>query len=91
MSETRPRGVRRNRDQWRRLIDEQAGSAMTQAAFCRAKAISLASFQNWKRRLSAEEPGEPWFELGTLGSAQAARWDIELELGGGIWLRLRRC
>ena len=91
MSEATPQRIRRSREEWQRLIHEQTESGLTQRAFCRANAISLASFRNWKRRLAAEEPGEPWFELGALDEAQAVRWDIELELGDGICLRLRRC
>lgn len=91
MSEAAPRRIRRSREQWERLIEEQSASELTQAAYCRANGISLASFQNWKRRLAAEAPAESWFELGALDAAQAPRWDIELELGEGICLRLRRC
>ncbi len=91
MSETTPRRIRRGREGWRRLITEQADSGLTQAAFCQKNAISVASFHNWKRRLAAETPAEPWFELGTLSGSSASSWEIELELGEGICLRLRRC
>jgi hypothetical protein len=91
MSETIQRRTRRSRDEWQRLIKEQADSGLTQSAFCEANAIGLASFQNWKRRLGAEAPAEPWFELGALSRSPSSGWDIELELGDGICLRLRRC
>jgi hypothetical protein len=77
------------------LIDEHADGDVTQAAFCQAKKLSLASFQNWKRRLAAEAPAlpsaEPWLELGALAEHRPSGWDIELDLGDGLSLRLRRC
>jgi hypothetical protein len=91
MNGNTPQRIRRSRDQWQQLISEQAASDMTQSAFCRARSLSLASFQNWKRRLAAETPAEPWVELGTLSQAGGPGWDIELTLGDGICLRLRRC
>jgi len=95
MGEENGRRVQRSRDEWRRLIDEQADSGQTQAAFCAASGISIGSFQNWKRRLAAEAPAnpstEPWLELGTLAEQRPSGWDIELDLGDGLCLRLRRC
>ncbi|MBT8389059.1 MAG: hypothetical protein KJP13_05365 [Altererythrobacter sp.] len=94
MSDTTSRRVRRGRDEWQHLIDEQAGSGQTQAAFCEAQGLSLASFGNWKRRLTtAESTEQPWFELSGLSDvgSSSAGWDIELQLGDGICLRLRRC
>ena len=92
MSSETKRQKRHSRGEWRRLINEQAESGQTQAAFCAMRGISVGSLQNWKRRLSvsAATP-EPWLELGTLAEARSATWDIELDLGDGICLRLRRC
>lgn len=95
MSNTSQRRIRRSREEWQRLIDEYADSGLTQAAFCQAKGLGLASFQNWKRRLAAEAPAlpstEPWLELGALTEQRPSGWDIELDLGDGLSLRLRRC
>jgi hypothetical protein len=91
MSESTRRRIRRGRDEWQRLIDEQADGDLTQTAFCATRGISIGSFQNWKRRLAAEMPSEPWLELGTLAERGASGWDIELDLGDGVCLRLRRC
>ena len=91
MFETRPKRPRRSREQWQRLLEEQAASGLTQTAFCQANGLSLASFQNWKRRLATESPTQPWVELGTLEQTPGPGWDIELDLGDGICLRLRRC
>ena len=91
MGETMVRRIRRGRDEWQRLIEQQADSGQTQAVFCAEHGISVASFRNWKRRLVVETPAESWVELGTLADAKSAAWDIELALGDGICLRLRRC
>ena len=92
MSLETKRRKRRSGDEWQRLIDEQAESGQSQSTFCAARGISVASLQNWKRRLAAPEATpKPWLELGTLAEASSARWDVELDLGDGIVLRLRRC
>jgi hypothetical protein len=91
MNESTKRRIRRTGDEWRRLIDEQADSGLTQSTFCQANGLRLSSFQNWKHRLAAEVPTEPWVELGMLDRPAGMGWDNELELGEGICLRLRRC
>lgn len=95
MSETTR--IRRSAEQWQQLIDEHAESGLSQSAFCKREHLSLSSFTNWKRKRStapghrkASAPGPtPWIDLGNLG-VERAGWDIELDLGDGICLRLRR-
>jgi len=94
---SRSRYRRRSAEQWQELIDEQADSGLSQRVFCQQKRLSLSTFSLWKRRLAGSEPeqtGEsqdpsPWIDLGDLGSGKSG-WDIELDLGDGICLRLRR-
>ena len=59
MSESTKRRIWRGEDEWQRLIEEQADSGLTQAAFCAANGTSPGSFQNWMRRLAAEVSSEP--------------------------------
>ncbi len=91
--------IRRSAEQWRSLIDDQASSGLSQVAFCKREKIAPSSFAKWKRKLST--PGSkrqeltpdltPWIDLGPLGSQpKPSAWDIELDLGGGVCLRLRR-
>lgn len=90
--------IRRTPDQWRELIAEQAASAMSQEAFCKHKRLALSTFANWKRRLGAtpatqnECAPDPsaWIDLSSLGVSSSAGWTIELDLGDGVCLRLRR-
>jgi putative transposase len=92
MTEIRRRHVRRSPSEWQQLIDEQARSGLSQTAFCAARSVSTTSFQYWKRRLSAAaSPSSTWLDLGPLREPGAAGWDVELELGAGVCLRLRRC
>lgn len=89
--------TRRSADQWRKLIAEQADSGLSQEAFCKHKRLALSTFANWKRRLGTEPAAETerapdsstWIDLGSLGG-RSSGWDIELDLGDGICLRLRR-
>ena len=85
------RRIRRSRAEWQQLIEEQAGSGLTQSAFCASRGIGVGSFGNWKRRLAAEAPPDPWLELGARAGRGAGGWDIEVDLGEGVRLRFRRC
>ena len=47
----RKRHQRRSPDQWRALIEAQARSGLSQAAFCEREGLCAGSFWNWRRRL----------------------------------------
>ena len=94
---------RRNRTEWQRLVEEQSAGGLTQKAFCEQAGISRSSFGYWKRKLRAEvasrsaEPAsaravslDDWIELPAPVSASSPGWRIELDLGGGLCLRLSR-
>ena len=95
MSSTRR--FRRCADEWHRLIAEQASSGLSQTVFCQRKGIALSSFSKWKSKLVTQPPARadaadqasPWIDLSDLPGT-ASVWDIELDLGGGLCLRLRR-
>ena len=99
---TTKRRARRGRAQWQGLLERAAHSPLSIAAFCRGEDVSTASFYSWRKRLGAATPGGAvaegaaedgaFLELGVLGSEAGgpAPWDIELELGAGVVLRLRR-
>ena len=96
---TRTTHIRRSAKQWQSLITEQAECGLSQSAFCKRERLALSTFSLWKRRLSGSEcEPEPagqsedpctWIDLGQMGSGQSG-WDIELDLGDGVCLRLRR-
>jgi hypothetical protein len=99
---TSKRRAQRSRAQWQGLIERAARSPLSIAAFCRAEDVSTASFYSWRKRLGAATSGGAvaedaaedgmFLELGVLGGEAAGPrpWDIELELGAGMVLRLRR-
>jgi len=89
-------------EQWQSLIDEQQRSGLSQRAFCEAHGLAIATFKNWKRRLGVTALDSPGgFERlfaplhGVALSHEAEEeagcgWDIELDLGAGVCLRLHR-
>ena len=99
---TTKRRARCGRARWQGLLERAARSPLSIAALSRAEDVSTASFYGWRKRLGAPTPGasvaEPHAEDGTFlesgmlasEAAGAAAWDIELELGAGVILRLRR-
>ena len=99
------RYLRRGAEAWESLIEEQQAAGLSQAAFCRARGLSLSSFQHWRRRLQGAQPGAgagralgelceqsgDWLELPVgVGVGTSPGWELELDLGGGVCLRLRR-
>lgn len=84
--------------QWRALFTQFEQSEQTRDQFCSEQGISLSSFDRWRTKLR-EAPStqamiskEPVFVELTADtpSLPTATWDVELQLGGGVLLRLRR-
>jgi hypothetical protein len=97
-SSTPNRRVHRSPEQWQSLVDQFEQSDLSQRAFCQQKRLAYGTFSRWRRRLLArnaesDEQSNPAFvELlgsGTQGNHNSG-WDVELQLGEGITLRLRR-
>jgi hypothetical protein len=86
--------VRRQCAQWQRLVEEQARSGLTQQAFCARRRIAYATFCTWKRRLRDEahlaDVQPSGFVEVELEDAPMADWDVELTLGEGVVLKVRR-
>ena len=90
----------RSRAQWQALIARAEHSELGVTAFCRRESVSTASFYTWRNRLRAiaEQASSPaavdseFIDLGTLDPAKGSTgpWEIELDLGAGMVLRLRR-
>ncbi len=52
--------VIRTREEWQRLLTEQAASGQTIRTFCQAKGVGQSSFARWKERLTKAGPsGDP--------------------------------
>lgn len=94
--------IRRSAQEWSRILARFEGGGQSHREFCEREGLALSTFQWWRRKLEAvhRERGRRdalWFvELppdgtDTEGSVADVRvWDVELELGGGVVLRLRR-
>ena len=95
-NEGQRRHRRRGRGQWQRIIAAQGSSGLSQQAYCSRHGVSYTSFCRWKRELGKEEQptvslaGSAFVEVAPSGGATAAQWDVELELGEGVCLRVRR-
>ena len=96
---------RRSEAEWQQLIKQQQNSNVSQKAFCQQMNLSVATFGYWKRKLKKETDlpaivddaaltAEPWLELPTPtirgNSVAGSAWQIELDLGNGVCLRLRQ-
>jgi len=87
------RRIRRSSAEWQQLIQEQKNSGLKQAAFCKQRSISQTRFGHWQRRLQIAQPDQAdanWLELPVLPAPASSGWDIELDLGNGLCLRLHK-
>lgn len=90
--------IRRSPAQWRALFAHFKQGEQTREQFCIEQGISLSSFDRWRTKLrkapstQAVISEEPMFVELTpeAPSPLTSVWDIELQLGAGVFLRLRR-
>ena len=96
--------ARRSAAQWRKLIERFDRSGQTRGSFCAANGLALSTFDLWRRKLgetqaaAPEEHRESLFveltnatESAGCGTSQGTgAWEVELELGVGVVLRVRR-
>lgn len=94
---TNQRRIRRSPDQWREIFTLFDQSGQSRDQFCAERGLGLSTFSRWRRRLCREAPvahmhsGEPLFvELAQPApKSSTPPWDVELQLGAGVCLRLR--
>jgi hypothetical protein len=94
----RPR-IMRSKAQWQSLITEYENSPLSQQAFCNKHQIAVSSFHKWRKRFDPQPSPAAFVEIGqTLATASVSEqtsnnaeksWEVELELGQGLVLRLR--
>ena len=87
----------RTREEWTRIIDDQDASGLSQRAYCERHGITVSSFHNAKARLretALVAVAQPAFVGVTVDESPVSPptygWDVELTLGDGVVLRLRR-
>ena len=96
-SSTRKRS-RRNREEWRALVSRFEASGQTREAFCAETGISVSTLRRWcsrfreRPRVAVSRPPVfvelPADEKRT--EVPMLPWEVELQLGVGVVLRLRR-
>lgn len=86
-------------DAWQTLLAQHEASGLSIADFCAREGVSPPSFYQWRTRLRAKgraRPGEvtkaaPTFmDLGALSGTPTERFELRLDLGGGLQLHLVR-
>ena len=83
----RPAPVKRGEAEWTNIMAEFERSGMSQRKFCEARGLSLKTFANWRCRLGRGARRGSFVEL---APPVVSGWDVELDLGGGVVLRVRR-
>ena len=82
--------IRRSPQQWQDIINRQVASGLSARAYCGSHQLSYAVFCKWRKQLVSSEAA-PLIDLSALVRSQhPSSWDIELDLGDGVMLRLRR-
>ena len=91
--------------EWRTLVRAYAKRTGTAPEFCREHGVAVSTLDWWRRRLektsatsAVRSKGRPiataqplsFIELPATSNAARTPWDIELDLGEGMVLRLRR-
>lgn len=98
MSTTR-KYIRRTRQQWKELIELQPGSELSPPKFCEQAGVSYQSFMAWRKKLetpNTQSTQPPQFveltaPVNTTApgeSMSVSEWQVELDLGNGIQLRI---
>ena len=90
--------IARSRSQWKALLAEFNNSGLTRTAFCKKHRIATSSLYRWRQIFADHARGadfidvtQPLSSTPTPPPAHARdnNWQVELELGAGIVLRLR--
>lgn len=84
---------------WRQLITQYETGSLTQKCFCQQHRISVSSFHKWRNRFKHEDEGHfidisqaivPTHHTSESAVEQEnSVWQVELELGQGMVLRVR--
>ncbi len=74
------------------LIEKFNRSELGVQAFCDRHGIGASTFRKWRQQFPKQNEAthqEPLIELTALASPSPC-WDLELDLGAGVILRMRR-
>ncbi len=89
--------VRRSEAQWRQLMNTFEAGNLSANEYCVQNNLKYTTFCKWRQRLQSalrsDQTSPSFIEITDLAKAppdNQLAWDIELELGSGTFLRLRR-
>ena len=99
-------GQRRSESAWREIVARQEQSGLTVAEFCEREGLKAASLYGWRVRLRQQDAGKrtvpaisksahpektsvEFIDLGAIGASRS-RFEVRLDLGGGVLLQLVR-
>ncbi|HSR57212.1 MAG TPA: transposase [Candidatus Binataceae bacterium] len=90
--------------EWREIVERQERSGLTVGQFCEAEGLNANSLYGWRSRLRGDSEesvpseglpkkrrtrrSEGFIDLGPL--ARGSRFEVRLDLGGGVLLHLVR-
>lgn len=97
LSTPRKTRINRTHTQWKSLINDYENSSLTQQAFCDKHKIANSSLHKWRKRFSQVRSSfiditQPLTTAATTinnKNTAGSLWQVELELGTGIVLRVR--
>lgn len=80
------------------LVDQFNASGLTKTAFCKQHSVAISCLTRWQKALAAEFQADAFVDItdsvSSAGTPRPApeehpRWQVELELGAGVVLRVR--
>lgn len=92
--------VDRTQEQWKAMLNEYENSGLTKVEFCKQQGIATSSLQRWLKFFNDQPKSDtPFIDITeSLSSATPGQvpatddtrpWQVELELGNGVTLRVR--
>ena len=82
--------IRRTSQQWQAQVDDQATSRLSAQQYCDQHQLCYPIFCKWRKQSNEPAPAS-LIDLSSLAREPTNQtWDIELDLGSGMALRLKR-
>jgi putative transposase len=99
-SRARVVATRRTKQEWQAIFADQEISGLTTAQYCKKHDLVLSTFYSWQKKMCnlpqaqltddfIEVPAAH-FDVQNTFQASASHWDVELDLGNGVCLRIRQ-
>ena len=85
--------TQRSTEQWRSLINESKQSPLSDKQFCLKNKIPTSSFYKWRKVFQHKKQPADFIDITASIDPSAKNlettWQVELELGNGVILRVR--